>query len=721
MQLSTRPDALGVTVDSHKIVGKRIPRTDAASKVTGSAAYADDMVLPGMLFGIVLRCPHPHARIVKIDIESASQIPGVRGVITCLNSSCFDSRVRYPGQKIGAVVAVDFITAERAAQVVHVEYELLPPVYHVLDAIQDDSPIVRSSASERLNNVCSEKRYSRGDIERGFEIADVIAENEYFVPAAHQGYMEPHCCIAKYERGGTLRVWSGVQGQFNARAELARLFGLPLRNVDVEAPEIGGAFGGKTSLILEPIAVELSKLAGAPVKLRMSRREELMDSRPGPGCLLKVRTGATEDGKLIAEEADIFYDTGASPGAPAGNFNRTRGLYRIPNFRYDVYSIFTNKLVPGPYRAPGALEMTFAFESQMDILSRRLKMSPVEFRLNNAVNQGDSTVDGKQYPSIGLRETLKAAQKYINNLEKRPGLGIGVACGKWMNAVGASSVLIALDEDGGVNITTGAVDLTGVNTVLAQLAAEELGIPIEAVTVITKGTDAAPYAAISGGSRTAYGMTLAVHDGVVNLKLKLQKLASSLLGISSDRVNYKNGAVHENGRSISLIELARTAMSSSVGPISVTGSASNDTWLTDSHIFITQIAEASVDEKTGSAIIHRISSFQDVGFAMNPTLVEGQIEGGIVQGYGWGMLEGLEYHRGAVLNNSYVDYKIPTALDAPEPQPFVIEVPSPSGPYGIKGVGEPSMVAAPAAVANALFDATDRRVYSVPFAKRTAN
>ena len=700
-----------------KVVGKRMPRLDGAAKVTGHAVYADDLVLPGMLHGALLRSPHSHARILSIDTAPARRIPGVRAVITSAECPYLAGTVLYPGQKIAAVAAVDRYVAEAAARAIEVEYEMLPAVYDVMDAIRGDAPEVRPSRSNVYKNICSEQEFDRGDAVSGFSNSDVVVEDEYFVPAAHQAYMEPHCCVTRYGNDNTLHVWTGVQGQFGARSELADIFGLPLRSVEVEAPEIGGAFGGKTGLILEPIAASLSKKAGAPVKMRMSRAEELMDSRPGPACLIRVRTGAMKDGTLVAEEAELFYDTGAAPGAPSGSLNRTRGLYRIPNFHYHVYSVFTNKLVPGPYRAPGALEMTFAFESQIDLIAEQLKLDPIELRIKNAVDDGDIAVDGSVYPSIGLKATLRAARDYGVTIPRRAGSGVGVACGKWMNAIGASSVVIALDEDGGIHITSGAVDLTGVNTVLAQTAAEELGVPFEQVTVSTKGTGTAPYAAVSGGSRTTYGMTMAVKDGVVKLIRAVTEFCSGLWGKPIAEAKYHDGSVSADGQKMSLGELSRAAMASPSGPISVTGSASNETWLTDSNIFITQIAEVSMDEMTGMVRVERISSFQDVGFAMNPTLVEGQIEGGIVQGFGWGMLEGLEYHDGMVLNNSYTEYKVPTSMDAPDAVPFAIEVASPSGPYGIKGVGEPSMVAAPAAIANAMANATGHRVTRVPFIK----
>ena len=701
-------------------IGARVPRRDAAAKVTGLATYTDDLAFPGMLRGVVIRSPHPHARVLGIHVDAALKVPGVRAIVTPGECPGLESEVRYPGQKIAAVAAVDERSARRGAKMVKIEYEVLPAVFTIQEAITGEAPEIRPSRSDRYRNIYSERHYRRGDAETALETADLVVEHEYYVPPAHQAYMEPHCSIAHFRKDGFLQVWTGVQGQFGIRTELASLFDLPLYRVEINVPEIGGAFGGKTGMILEPIAAALSRKCGAPVKMRMGRDEELFDSHPGPGCLLRVRTGARDDGTLVAESAEIFYDTGAAPGAPAGNLDRTRGLYRISHFHYEIFSVFTNKIVPGAYRAPGALEMTYAFETQIDRIAEELEIDPIEFRLANAVERGDLTVGGVSYPPVGLRQTLEAARDYVETLAPRKGFGVGIASGKWMNAVGASSAVLTVDESGCVQIITGAVDLTGVNTVLAQVAADELGLPMEMVTVATRGTGAAPYSAISGGSRTTYGMTLAVRNGVERLKREIEGATARSLGIPAEGVRYDAGAVLAEGVAVPLDEIARQAMNSPSGPISTTGSASNETWLTDSHIFITQVAEMCLDEDTGMARVYRISSFQDVGHTMNPTLVEGQIEGGIVQGFGWGMLEGLDFHNGIVTNDGFIEYKVPTALDAPDPIAHPLEIPSPSGPYGLKGVGEPSMVAIPAAIANAFFQTTGRRAFSLPLVRSSA-
>ena len=702
-------------MSEHRVIGKRLPRPDAVPRVTGEAVYADDISFSGMLHGAVVRCPHARARIRKIDTSRAEALEGVRAILTPGSCSLFSTEIFYAGQKIAAVAAVDRHTAQEAVSLIQVEYERLRAVFDPIQAMAADAPVVHPSRSPERNNICSFQRKERGDISAGFERADLIVENSYRVGIAHQAYMEPHCCVARFDNAGELTVWASIQGQFHARAGLADILDMPLRSVRVIAPEIGGAFGGKTALIMEPIAAVLARLTGAPVKIAMSRQEELSDSHPGPGCVLHVKTAARRDGRLVAEWAEIVYDTGAAPGAPAGSFDRTRGLYRIPDFCYDIYSVYTNKLIPGAYRAPGALEMTFAFEAQMDILARELDMDPIELRLKNAVDEGDLTVDGKSYPAIALRESLHQAREYVDGLECGPNRGVGIACGKWMNAIGASGVILMLDEDGSVNLTSGAVDLTGVNTVLAQVVAEELAVPVEQVHVRTRGTDAAPYAAISGGSRTTYGMTIATRNGVRRLREELLEFAAGQLSAVVEDLEISAGEVHlGDGKGIPIAELARLAMHSPRGPLTATGSVSDPSWLADSHIFITQVAEVEVDPATGEISVLRVSSFQDVGFALNPMLVEGQIEGGIVQGMGWGLLEELTFDQGIVINDGLLEYKIPTALDGPELNPVLIQVPSPDGPYGVKGVGEPSMVATPAVLANAIYDATGVRLTKTP-------
>jgi len=707
-------------VAEYRVIGKRLSRPDAIPRATGEAVYADDLAFPGMLHGAVVRCPCARARVLQIDTRAAEALPGVRAVLTPATCSLFSAEVLYAGQKIAAVAAADRHAAREAAALIQVEYERLPAVYDPLQAMRPEAPVVRPSRSPERNNICSHQRQERGDVDSGFARADAVVENTYRVGAAHQAYMEPHCCVARFDNAGELTVWTSIQGQFHARAALADILGMPLHSVRVIAPEIGGAFGGKTALIMEPIAALLARIAGAPVKIAMTRQEELVDSHPGPGCIVHVRTAARRDGALLAEWAEILYDTGAAPGAPAGNFDRTRGLYRIPNFLYDIFSVYTNKLIPGAYRAPGALELTFAFESQMDALARELGMDRLELRLRNAVDEGDLTVDGKVYPAIGLRESLRRARDYVDGLERRPHRGIGIACGKWMNAIGASGVLLMLDEDGSVNLTSGAVDLTGVNTALAQIVAEELAVPVDKVRVRTRGTDAAPYASLSGGSRTTYGTALAVQNAVRQLRQELLCFAAEPLRTAPEDLEVADGRVRPAAGAhpgLPIPELARMAMFSPRGPLAATGSVSDPSWLADSHIFITQVAEVEVDPDTGQIRVLRVSSFQDVGRAINPMLVEGQIEGGIVQGLGWGLLEGLVFHDGVVINDGFLDYKIPTALDAPELSPVLIEVPSPHGPYGIKGVGEPSMVATPAALASAICDATGARLTGTPLAQ----
>ena len=704
-------------MSDYRVIGTRVPRPDAIPKVTGEAVFIDDFSLPGMLFGAVVRSPYAHARIAGMDVRRAEALPGVRAVLTPETCGLFEAVVRYPGQKVAAVAADNRHIAQEAVRLIEVAYDPLPGVFDPIEAMGADAPEVRPSRMAGRKNVCAYHCKTRGDVQRGFELADVVIEQTYRVSTAHQAYLEPHGCVARFDHSGDLTVWTSIQGQFTARAALSELLDMPLSKVHVHTFEIGGAFGGKTALIMEPIAAALSRTTRAPVKMVMSRREELMDSHPGPGCVIHVKTGAKTDGTLVAEWAEIIYDTGASAGAPAGNFDRTRGLYRIPHFEYEIYSVYTNKLVPGAYRAPGALELTFAFESQLDALAHALAIDPIDLRLKNAVEEGDLTVDGKRYPAIGLRASLCLAKDYVAGLAPMPGRGIGIASGKWMNAVGSSGVALMLNEDGSASLTSGAVDLTGVNTALAQVVAEELGIPVAQVFVKTRGTDAAPYAAVSGGSRTTYGMSLATRQAALRLKEELRRFAAEVMEASPDDLEVAEGAVQPRDGSragLSIGELARRATQAVRGPFAVTGTVSNPTWLVDSHIFMTLVAEVDVDRYTGQISVAKISSFQDVGFPLNPMLVEGQIEGGIVQGLGWGLLEGLVFADGVVLNDGFLDYRIPTALDAPELNPVLIQVPSPAGPYGIKGVGEPSMVATPAALANAVFDAVGTRILETP-------
>jgi CO/xanthine dehydrogenase Mo-binding subunit len=726
--------------DKYAVVGKRVTRPDAVAKVSGEAVYAEDVYLPGMLYGAILRSPHPHAHILRIDTEKAEKLAGVKAVITAhsdvhpsAGSVFARDEVLYAGHKIAAVAAVDKHIARQAASLIEVEYEILPAVFDVMRAIKADAPVVHESRHPDMNNICSHSRKERGDIEQGFSQTEVIIENRFDVAIAHQSYLEPHACVADVDSSGKLTVWTTTQGQFGVRSGLANILQMPVSDIRIVGTQVGGGFGGKNALLLEPTAAMLAMATRCPVKLVMSRQEELVDARPGPGCVVNIRTGAKKDGKLVAQKVELFFDTGAFPGAMVGFFNRTRGLYKIPNFQIDIYSVYTNKMIPGAYRAPGAPEITFAFESQMDIMANELSIDPIDFRLLNAVDEGDLTIDGKPYPPIALKESLMKAKAYVSSLpmslvrglnprtSRQAGLkkksGIGIACGKWMNAVGTSGVTMILNEDGSLNMISGAIDLTGLNTSMAQMAAEELGLPLESVKVITPDTDTAPPAAVSGGSRSTYGMGLAILEAAKDLRQQLIEFAAEILGTSPEGLELAEGYVRaKDGKEmrVHIAELARRAMWSNRGPITARGSASAEAWLANAHVFITQVAEITVDEDTGRIDIHKISSFQDVGFAINPMLVEGQIQGGISQGLGWGIMEGLIFDNGIVLNDSILDYKVPTAMDVPELVPVILEVPSVDGPYGLKGAGEPSMVATPAVLANAVYNAVGVRIKEIP-------
>jgi len=711
--------------DKYAVVGKGVTRPDATSRVTGEAVFAEDVYRPGMLYGAILRSPRPHAHILSINTEKAEKLAGVKAVITARSdvnpaaSSVFASdEVLYAGQKIAAVAAVDKHIAQQAVNLIEVEYEVLPAVFDVMESIKPEAPVVQESRHPSLNNICSHSRKERGNIEQGFNEAEVIIENRFDVAIAHQSYLEPHACVAEMDSSGKLTVWTTTQGQFGARSGLANILRMPLSNVRVVGTQVGGGFGGKNALLLEPIASMLAMATGNPVKVVMSRQDELVDARPAPGCVINLRTGAKKDGRLVALQAEAFYDTGASSGATIGFFDRTRGLYRIPHFHTDLYSVYTNKMTPGAYRAPGAPEVTFAFESQMDIIAHELGIDSIDFRLINAVDEGDLTIDGKPYPPIALKESLQKAKAYVSSLGKES--CIGVACGKWMNGVGTSGVTMILNEDGTLNMISGAIDLTGLNTSMAQMAAEELKLPLESVKVITPDTDTAPPAGVSGGSRSTYGMGLAIIEAAKDMKNQLIEFGAEMLDISPEQLEFAEGYVRaKNAKEIRvhIAELARRAMQSVRGPIIARGSASAEAWLANAHVFITQVAEITVDKNTGRIDLQKITSFQDVGFAINPLSVEGQIQGGIAQGLGWGIMEGIVLDNGIVLNDSILDYKVPTAMDVPKLVPVIIEVPSVDGPYGVKGAGEPSMVATPAVLGNAIYNATGVRIKEIPISQ----
>jgi xanthine dehydrogenase molybdenum-binding subunit len=702
---------------TYTALGKRVQRADATAKVTGEAKYVADIVLPRMLFGKILWSNYPHAIIRNIDTSLAEKTKGIRGVAILKK---IGDKVRYHGEAVAAVAGDDPYIAEEALKLIKVDYEELPAVFDTLEAMKPDAPLVHDNS---IGNVSAKANHNYGDVEEGFKQADHIYEDIFKIGMGYQGYMETHGAVAQVDASGEVTVWTSTQGHFGTQSGLSHIFGIPASKIRVIAPEVGGAFGGKTAMSVEPACVALAQKTRQPIKIILTRHEDFISSHPGPACIANVKIGVKNDGTLTAMEVNQIWDAGAYGGVFVGSFPRTRGLYKIPNLKVDVVSIFTNKLAPGAYRGPAAPEMTFPIESLMDEIVSDLGLDPIEFRLKNAVDEGDLDVNRIPYRRIGFKETLRKAQEYLQkspfipkqdeNLAK----GIGVACGKWINGVGTSGVNLKLNADGRISMMTGSVDLTGVKTVFAQMAAEELDISVDMIDVGLGDTLTALPASLTGGSRTTYALGSAIKLACEDFKKQLLNSASQILGEDIDKLEYSKGKVFLRGTSqnTTLQEIGATSIHT--GAVVGKGVTSTSEWLCADPSFITQIAEVEVSKETGEVKLLKFVCIQDVGQTANPLSLEGQIQGGAAQGLGWAIMEKMIFHDGVLLNPSFMDYAMPTSIDIPPIEPIIVEVPSSNGPYGVRGSAEMPLIPVLAAVANAIRSATGVRLKEIPITR----
>jgi len=697
---------------------------------SGKALYAADFQWPGMLHGRCVRCPHPHAKIKRIDTRRAAAWPGVRAVLTAAEvpggGVLARDEVCYEGQKVAAVAADTPERAEEAAALIEVEYEVLPAVVDLEQALQPDAPPVRLDATPEevtdaqgrpLRNVRGVQETVEGDWERALAEAEVVVAGTFRAPIISQVYLEPHAALARPEPDGRLTVWSGAQGIFMVRSSVAQALGLPLHRVNVIGAQVGGAFGGKNSCHVEHIAALLAWKTGRPVQVVDSRAEVFLDSHPGPGFLARVKLGAKRDGTITALDAEMFWDGGCYGGG--GGAGGLRGLYRFPSFRLRGYGVYTNTLPPGPYRAPSAPQQAMVREGMMDLLARELEMDPLELRLKNI----PPTENG-----AALADTLRAVAEKAgwSTCPHPPGLGPGVnrsslrrgrglAAGEWTNWVGCSAATVILNENGSFEVLMGSVNLTGTSTVFAQIAAEELGVPVESVTVTLGDTDSVPYHDVSGGSRTAYGTGTAVKRAAQGVREQLLRRGAALLGARPEEVEIADRRIRKRDDpegSITFAELGQQCIRTPEGPIQASSGLGD---LPARPSYAAQIAEVEVDVETGQVKVVRFVAAQDVGRALNLMAVEGQIQGAVAQGIGWALWEGYRYdEQGHLANPNLLDYPIATAPDLPPIETVLVETHPAEGPYGAKGVGEPPIVPAPAAVMNAVADALGVPVGELP-------
>jgi len=732
----------------YAVIGTRPPRYDAVDKVTGRALYGPDIRLPGLLHGKVLRSPHAHARILSIDTTCAEALPGVYAVVTAedlpraedrrarlgegavnfkylCDNILASAKVLYVGHAVAAVAASTPHIAEQALALIDVEYSLLPAVVDVLEATRDTAPLLhehmgtRSLAGESRtpSNTASHFQQVKGDPEKGFAEADVVVEREFRTATVHQGYIEPHAGTAIWGADGRLTVYATTQGAFTARDQLAELLDLPMSRIRVVPTEVGGAFGGKVTTYVETVAALLSRRAGRPVKIVMSRSEVFLASGPTSGTAIRVKMGATRAGRITAAQAELYYEAGAYPGSPVGSGAGVMfGPYDIPHGQIDGYDVVVNKPKTGSYRAPGGTPANSAAEQVIDELAERIGMDPLEFRMLNSAKEGTRQIDGAVHTHIGCYEVLETAREhphYSAPLEG-PHRGRGVAHAYWGNWGAQSSSAISVNADGTVAMVTGSVDLTGTRTSLAMQAAEALGLTLEQIVPSVADTDSIGYTEVSAGSRTTVATGQSVVKAARDVIAQMSERAATLWGVPADTVSFHRGTFttgQDATKSTTFGELA-AMLSRTGGPITGVGNIDVQEW---GAAFGTHIVDLEVDPETGKVTILRYTVVQDVGRAIHPSEVEGQMQGGAVQGIGWALYEGYQYDEGGqMLNPTFLDYKLPTALDVPSIECVIVEVPYPKHPYGIRGVGETPILPPPAAIANAIYRAVGRRMDRLP-------
>ena len=721
------------------VLGQNHIRVDSLEKVTGQATYASDVYLPDMLMCKLLTSPRSHARILSIDVSEAQKAPGVRAVITGADfpdtyfgsGAVKDRRIMardevfYIGEPVAAVAADDELSAAEAVKLIRVEYEDLDPVIDPLMAIKEDAAVVHPNLPDFEGfgfslggNNCTMLDADRGDVDQAFKDADYVFEESYRSQAINQGFLEPMACVTNWEANGRLTVWASTQGPYQVRAQLASVLDIPVSRIKVIAMEIGGGFGAKLRLALEAFPALLARKTGRPVKLINTREEVFTINGPRLATNVYLKTAVTKDGRMTAREAYCIFDTGAYMGAgPNSGIGHALGPYNIPNFRLRSYGIYTNKIFAGSYRASGVADMNFAVESHTDTIARKLNMDPIDFRAQNALREGDITVSGARVPANGLFETIESVKQRLG-LPKalEEGRGVGVAMGEWRCGSGPSTASISVNEDGTISLLTGSVDISGSDTSLAQIAAESLGVGLEQVIVAKRDTDMAPFTGPSGGSRIVYSQGKAVQMAADDAKGKLFALAANRLGVQPDALEIGGGWVYvqdNTPQGLTLSQLANMSLTSQSGPIMGQASLSSMPY---APVFNTQAAEVLVDKQTGQVKVTRFVQAQDVGTAINPMSVEGQLEGGAVQGIGRALSEEMiiDPDTGKVLNPSLSTYLMPLAVDMPEIENILINVPTDDGPFGARAVAEPPGFGPPAAIANAIYDAVGIRIKELP-------
>ncbi len=748
-------------------VGYSPVRLDAREKVTGRTIYAVDMKLAGMLWAKVLRSPHPHGRVLRVDASKAKSLPGVVAVVTgddfpaTMGATIQDQnflvrdKVRFVGDAVAAVAAVDLDTAEEALSLIRVEYEPLRALHDPLEAMRNREVLIHENLLQYSTapgifpvagtNICNHFKLRKGDVERGFKEADLVLEDTYTSQMVQHAHLEPHAAIAQVDPSGKILIWSNTQTPYFNRKTLAKALNLPLNQVRVMCTALGGGFGGKSYLKAEPISVALAlKTRGRPVKLVYTREEEFGVAPVRHPTIVRCKTGMKKDGTWLAQETELIFDTGAyadiGPRVCRNAGFSAAGPYQVPNVRIDSYCVYTNNPIGGAFRGFGIPQMTWAIESHLDMMAGRLGIDPVELRLKNASEEGSISITGQVLHSVGLKETIRQAAEKIGWGERQePCRGKGIACmHKSTVTPSSSSAFVKLNEDASVTLLCSAVEMgQGAITALAQIAAEELGLPVEKISVVRPDTDVTPYDMASVSSRSTFFAGNAVRRAAADAREQLFQIASEILEANPKDMVMEGGKVMVRGVPEKAIPVAELPLGEAFyvgvkggrgrgrpvlgrGSFTVedatpldreTGQGKNPSafWM-----YATQAAEVEVDPRSGRVKILRISSAHDVGKSIHPISIEGQIQGALVMGVGTAIFENMELEDGKVKNPNFAEYKLPSALDAPEMIPIIVEEPHAQGPFGAKGLGEPALAPTAAAIANAIYAAVGVRIKNLP-------
>ena len=733
-----------------KWVGTSQVRPDGVDKVTGRASFGADLYAPNMLFGKVLRSPHAHARIVSIDTAKAEALAGVKAVVTkddirdlpsemvpagemmvnyrdITRNVMAREKVLYEGHALAAVAAISESIARNALSLIEVEYEVLPHVIDVMDAMKPDAPLLHEAMitagvepePKTPSNVAKRVEFSQGDVDAGFAAADVIVEREFVTNPVHQGYIEPHACLANVASDGNAELWCTTQGHYIVRGHCAKLLGMDISDLRVTASEIGGGFGGKTVVYLEPLALALSRKSGHPVKMVMTREEVFRATGPTSGAHMRIKIGATKDGRMTAADGLFHYQAGAFPGSPVQlGCMCAFAPYDIDNVRTVGYDVVVNRPKVAAYRAPGAPIAEYGAECVVDELAKKLGIDPLELRLKNASKEGTQMVYGPKLGVVGMVECLEAAKAHPHyQAPLGANQGRGIASGFWFNIGGESCATLNLSEDGSAHLVVGTPDIGGSRASLCQMAAEELGMDLDKVHPIIGDTASLGYTFLTGGSRATFASGMAVVEAARDVIGKMRERVAKIWDIPVEAVIWEHGVARPASSNagefepLSIAEIA--AMANKTGGPLVGNAAINAQGAGPS--FGAHIVDVEVDTETGHVKILRYTTIQDAGKAVHPGYVEGQMQGGAVQGIGWALNEEYVYGEDGKLQNAgFLDYRIPVCSDVPMIDTVIVEVPNPSHPYGVRGVGETPIIPPMAAITSAIEQAIGIRFNALP-------